>query len=207
MRKTRKPITVAMCALVLALGVNATYAYLTDSASVANTFTVGNVDIELVETKDDFKMIPGQTIEKDPKVSVSAQSEDCWLFVKVDAANGAENYLEYPIAEGWHELDGRTGVYYRIVMNSDVSREFSILANDEVLVKQTVDREMMESLIQTENGELKVDADGNYVLVDDLPKLIVSAYAIQYAGFEPESSSDEDEAAAAALAWTNLGAN
>ena len=112
MKKTRKPLITAMCALVLALGVNATYAWLTDTTdTVTNTFTVGKVEITLDEaavneygqklnkngevaaedkdlaervTNNNYKLIPGQTYVKDPIVTVVKDSEACWLFVKVE---------------------------------------------------------------------------------------------------------------------------
>ena len=83
----KKRTLALILALVLVFGaaVGGTIAYLTDTTDpVTNTFTVGNIDITLAETKDDFKMVPGCDIAKDPKVTVTANSEDCWLFVKID---------------------------------------------------------------------------------------------------------------------------
>ncbi|MBS6457766.1 MAG: hypothetical protein KH544_07255 [Firmicutes bacterium] len=54
-------------------------AYLTSKTQViTNTFTVGNINIELTETKPEnqqAKIIPGVDIVKDPKVTVKANSE------------------------------------------------------------------------------------------------------------------------------------
>ena len=77
--------TVGACALCVGLGVAGTLAWLTDKTeSVTNTFTTSNINITLTETTgSNYQMIPGFTITKDPKVTVSAGSEDCYLFVKL----------------------------------------------------------------------------------------------------------------------------
>ena len=72
--------------LVIAGTVGVTMALLTDKTdSVVNTFTIGKVDITLTETKGNgAKLVPGTTIDKDPKVTVIADSEDCYVFVKIE---------------------------------------------------------------------------------------------------------------------------
>ena len=71
----KKLTTVLAIVLVVALSVAGTYAYLTaKTAQVVNTFTVGNVNIDLTEKTTDYKMVPGTTINKDPKVTVKADS-------------------------------------------------------------------------------------------------------------------------------------
>ena len=83
-RNTLKPMLIAM-AVVLLLGcvTGGTLACLTSTTgAVTNTFTVGDINITLDETTSDYKMIPGYTIAKDPKVTVAANSEKCYLFVK-----------------------------------------------------------------------------------------------------------------------------
>ena len=76
-----------------------TLAYLTSSDKVENTFTVGKVAITLDEAKvdekgqaiqdadrvktNDYKLIPGIDVDKDPTVTVKAGSEDCYVRVLV----------------------------------------------------------------------------------------------------------------------------
>ena len=63
--KLRKALTLILCAVALiAISVGATIAYLTDHASVQNTFTVGHVDITLTEAKTNAKGQPlkGETV-------------------------------------------------------------------------------------------------------------------------------------------------
>ena len=97
-RNRRILMTVCLLALVMVVSVGATIAWLTDTTDpVTNTFTVGNIDITLAETKTDFKMVPGNTIDKDPKVTVVGGSEDCWLFVKVEESDNLDDFITYTV--------------------------------------------------------------------------------------------------------------
>lgn len=129
--------------LVAALAVGGTLAYLTSHATVTNTFTVGNVAITLDEAKvnevgekvdkegnilgenaadvrvtdNEYKLMPGHTYVKDPTIHVDANSEDCYLFVKVEnGISGIEasdnNIASQLTSNGWNSLEGNNGVYY-----------------------------------------------------------------------------------------------
>ena len=116
--------------LVLCCAVGGTLAWLTQKTdAVVNTFTVGDINITLTETEREYKMVPGNTIDKDPTVTVQAGSEACWLFVKVEGtnwshfpdANGTAK-VSYSVAGGtndWKALDNYPGVYYREVSAGD----------------------------------------------------------------------------------------
>lgn len=139
-----------MLALALAVGgvIGGTLAWLTDTTQkVENTFTTSDIEITLAETAKDFKMVPGYTITKDPKVTVKAGSEKCYLFVKVEASENLGTYITYGMAEGWTQLtDGTTaitGVFYRVVDAGTADQTFSVLAGDQVAVKDTVTKEQM----------------------------------------------------------------
>lgn len=91
MKARSKALLLTLCAVLLvAVSVLGTMAYLTSKTQViTNTFTVGNINIELTETKPEnqqAKIIPGVDIVKDPKVTVKANSEACYLFLKVEQA-------------------------------------------------------------------------------------------------------------------------
>ena len=135
-------------ALVLALTllvagvVGGTLAWLTDrTAEVKNTFTVGDINIALTETTRDYKMVPGNKLDKNPTVTVKANSEACWLFVKVTESENLKDFITYAIAEGWTEL--QDGVYYREVPASNADQTFPVLAGNAVTVKDTVTKEML----------------------------------------------------------------
>lgn len=153
-RNRRILMTVCLLALVMVVSVGGTIAWLTDTTDpVTNTFTVGNIDIDLTESDNlDLKMVPGKTITKDPKVTVKAGSEACWLFVKVEKSSTLDTYISYTVdtsATGWTALDGVTGVYYREVPATTSDTDFAVLANNQVTVKDTVTKTMMDGLKAT----------------------------------------------------------
>ena len=161
MKKKTLALVLALTLLVAGVVVG-TLAWLTDqTAEVKNTFTVGDINIGLTETTADYKMVPGNTIAKDPTVTVKANSEACWLFVKVTGSTNLKDFITYAIAEGWTALPGVDGVYYREVPASAADQTFSVLAGDAVTVKSDVTKTMLETA--------KTDA----------PTLTFKAYAIQ----------------------------
>ena len=172
-RMKRAVALIAMLVLALCIGIGGTYAWLTDNTpSITNTFTVGNIDIDLVETKTNFKMVPGTQIEKDPKVTVEANSEACWLFVKVEKSTNLTSYIDYTIESGWTALTGEDGVYYREVAASTSDQTFSVLENDKVTVNASVTKDMMDQLSATASP------------APVQPTLTFTAYAVQKSGFE-----------------------
>ncbi len=178
------------CVLVLGCAIGGTFAWLTDkTASVVNTFTVGDVDIDLTETgaegetnlSQDFKMIPGTELSKDPKVSVTNDSEDCWLFVKVEESSTLSKYISYGMVDGWTELTGDnipSKVYYRKVLATDTVRSFSVIGYNKA------DGTFVTDKVLVKNGVTKQDM--NDLGADDAtqPTLTFTAYAVQLAGFE-----------------------
>lgn len=169
----KKLTTVLAIVLVVALSVAGTYAYLTDKTdAVVNTFTVGNVNIDLTETTgNSYKMVPGTTIKKNPKVTVEADSEACWLFVKVVKSDNFDDFMTYDMANGWTALEGVDGVFYRPVEAGAADQDFAVLANDTVSVKSDVTKAMMDGLTDATR-----------------PTLTFTAYACQTAGFENKAA-------------------
>lgn len=200
MKTKKKALLTVLCAVMLVVGsVVGTYAYLTDTKSVENTFTVGNVAITLDEkdvdnsttgqdrdTANAYKLQPAVTYEKDPTVHVQPGSEKCYVFVKVnngisayesahvnaDSAKGIKEYktIAKQIEDnGWTSVAGEAGVYYKTVeaiasngraQDLEVFKEFRI-ANDANNV----------------SGWATIGTDNN---------IVVTAYAIQFAGFESD---------------------
>ena len=182
MKKKTLALVLALTLVVVGV-VSGTLAWLTaQSDTVVNTFTTSDIKVELKETTGaEYKMIPGYTITKNPKATVLAGSEECYLFVKLDKSTNFDTYLEYVIADGWTKLDGVTDtVYYRKVVTADIGKAYSVLANDQVTVSGDITKEQMNAL---------TDAT--------LPKLTITAYASQLyksAGVE----------FTAAEAWNNI---
>ncbi len=172
---------VLACILCVAIGIGGTLAWLTAQTSpVTNTFTVGNVDITLAENTKDYKMVPGNTIAKDPKVTVLKDSEACWLFVKIEESTNLDDFISYNVATGWTALTGVDDVYYREVAASTADQAFDVLASNQVTVKDTVTKTQMDAI--------KAGTAAN-------PTLTFTAYACQ-----------KDNVTSAADAWDKINA-
>lgn len=182
---TKKKLIVAVVCLLVATCslVTGTLAWLTTKTeSVVNTFTTSDINITLTETAAEFKMVPGGDIAKDPVVTVEANSEACYLFVKIEENLGSwdtlktddtfQTYLTYEVitgTDGWTALLGVAGVYYRLVDATTQDTPFNVIAENKVTVNgENVTKEMMETL----NAD---DAT--------LPTLTFTAYAVQQHGF------------------------
>ena len=116
MKKTKLLTTLGAVALIGAIGVGSTFAYLSATTeTVTNTFTVGNVSFDglnggltesLVKRGTDGKyvdadeagvwsvkenkyenLVAGEDLYKDPTVHIAANSEDCWVYAKIVNTN------------------------------------------------------------------------------------------------------------------------
>lgn len=185
--KKKSIALVLSLALVVVCIIGGTLAWLTANTDpVTNTFTTSDINITLEESKDlNLKMIPGWTITKDPKVTVTAGSEKCYLFVKLDKSENFDRFMSYEMAEGWKPLkdagdNAVAGVFYRTVETSEMGRAYSVLKDDQVTVNGTVTKEMMNNLTETTR-----------------PTLTVTAYASQF-------NSSNATTFTAAQAWANV---
>ena len=190
--KTKTLVMSIALTLVLCSIIGGTVAWLiADTESVVNTFTYGDINITLEETdtnKDgdndpntnNYPMIPGNSIEKDPKVTFKANSENAWLFVKLEKSANFDDFMTYEMADGWTALDGADGVYYKAVEKAADDAEFYVIKDNTVKVKDEVTKEMLNAL----------DANG----ASNYPKLIVTAYAVQR----------DSNIASAADAWSKI---
>ena len=211
-RKT-KALTMALCAVLLVVTtVFATMAFLTSQDSVTNTFTVGEITLTLDEKDTDgsktdptttgrdkaneYHLLPSSTYEKDPTVHVAANSEDCYVYVKVtngiagvEATTGNYDGVEYKsisdqiTALGWTQLvvgdEQVTGVYYKTVSKAENIQDLVVFKEFKI------------------KGDVSNEELAEYATKTDDTKIIeVVAYAVQSAGFDD-----------AADAWSNTFGN
>ena len=160
----KKVLSIVAVVLVLCCAIGGTLAWLTAKSDVVtNTFTPSGIDIKLEETTGkDYKMVPGYTITKDPKATVLAGSEECWLFVKIEKSANFDQYLTYAPATGWELVTGTDNVYARKVTTAAIGTAYSVLRDNQVTVKDGVDETMMNSLT-----------------AETYPTLTITAYASQ----------------------------
>ncbi len=185
-------MTLMAFSLVLFTFIGGTVAWLIDDTDpVVNTFTYGDINIDLKETdtnKDgdddpntnDYPMIPGNPIEKDPKVIFKAESEAAWLFVKLEESDNFNEFMTYEIAEGWAALAGVDGVYYRTADKAGTDTEYPVIKDNTVNVNAEVTKEKLNEL--------------NSGGVDNFPTLTITAYAVQR----------DDNITTAADAWAKV---
>ena len=99
-------VSLAALALVAAISIGGTLAYLTSKDEVVNTFTVGNVAIKLDEAKvntdgtpvegadrvkgNEYHLLPGHTYTKDPTVTVEKGSDASYVRMKVTFNNASK---------------------------------------------------------------------------------------------------------------------
>ena len=191
--RTKVLLSVLCTMILLSVPMLGTLAWLTDDTeTVKNTFHPADIKIELDESDDlDLKMVPGKEIAKDPQITVEANSEDCYVFVKVEPSANYSTFFGTPgytvNTSDWTALEGVAGVYYTTVASSNTDQVINVLAdavpattdvgaNGSVQVLSTVTQEMLSALDE-----------------DTYPTLSFTAYAIQQLGF-----------ADAAAAWAQL---
>lgn len=137
---------VIMMSLMLVVGLvtGGTIAWLTDKTDpVTNTFTYGDINIDLTETTTTYKIVPGVDIAKDPTVKVDAKSETCYVFVKVDKSSDWPAKVTYSYASGWTDMGN--GIICREVVSSDADQTFNVLAGDKVTVDQSMTKQEVEA--------------------------------------------------------------
>lgn len=176
---TKAMVMILSLMLVVGLSVGGTLAWLTaTSGEVKNTFTVGDITIDLKEhdyvpatagkeayldtdtevtAEADYKFVPGDTLPKDPFVTVKANSEKCFLFVKVTEANNStddhtddiikwnvdfDEVVETQADVIWTNYktsqDGHTEWWYAIVDASTADQKWTILKDNQVTVSEDV---------------------------------------------------------------------
>lgn len=178
----KKVLALVLAMVLVVVGVAAgTLAWLTaKSDTVTNTFTTSDIKVELTETNETYKMIPGYDIHKDPKAKVVSGSEECFLFVKLEKSTNFDDFMTYEMADGWTLVEGQTNVYSRKVVTAGIGTAYSVLKGDKVTVKGKVTKAMMEGLS-----------------ANTLPTLTITAYASQlHKNAETEFTAAE--------AWANV---
>ena len=197
MKAKRKALLLSLCAVLLVVAsVMGTMAYLTSTATVTNTFTVGDaVTITLDEaavdengkdipnadparrTVNSYKLMPGHEYKKDPTVHVTGG--ECYVFVKVTngltgleaEANTIEAQME---AKGWKAVTSVDGLY----VYATGSEAKTAVSGDPTATNLTV-FEKFTIKDTAVHGDLEKAKD-----------IVITAYAVQTDGFESMTPAD-----------------
>lgn len=201
--------------LIFGAAVGGTVAWLTaKTGDVVNTFTVGDIKIELLEHElktdeetgkyyldessevqtNSYNFVPGDTLPKDPFVRVQAGSEACYLFIKVTeehntitVSDKTEKVIDYDVDETvWTPVKGHAGYWYKEVeaTGENASDPLYILTGNDTF----------------KNGCVEVNTGVTKSMVPDLnasnPKVTFTAAAVQ-----------KDNIANVTAAWEQLPAD
>lgn len=185
MKKFRNALILVLCALLLVGGTfAATLAYLTSNDQVVNSFSVGDIEITLDEAEtdeygvavapenrveaNDYLLVPNKEYSKDPKVHVTANSENSYIFVKIEnniadalVAGDLEAQLA---ANNWELVEGETNVYYYKNNYTKTNAVVDIPVFETISVKPEIT-----------NTELANAAKNK--------QIVITAYAVQMQGF------------------------
>lgn len=160
MKTKSKALLMTLCAVLLvAASVLGTMAYLTSQDSVKNTFSIGKIAITLDEAQVDadgkaqtnvarvkensYKLMPGHEYDKDPTVHVTANSENAYIFVKVEngiaaiEADGNKIADQIVTTNGWKQLTDAEGapvanVYYQEYTKQTAAKDFVVFKSFKV---------------------------------------------------------------------------
>jgi len=111
----RKILSLALgLCMVAILAVGGTLAYFVDTDTKTNTFTTGNVDIQLNEVFPENKLLPGENNALEKKVTVqNIGSEDAYMWIELwipavldTPSNAAENDLHFNPFDTYEDAAG-----------------------------------------------------------------------------------------------------
>ena len=100
--------------------------------------------------------------------------------MKLEKSADFDTFMTYEMAEGWTELQGYAGVYYREVAAATADTTYEVLRDNQVTVKDEVTKAQMNALT-----------------ADTYPTLTVTAYASQL-------NKNNTQTFTAAEAWANI---
>lgn len=193
MNKRKILLLAAAVCMIAILAVGGTLAYFTDTTDVKkNTFTVGNVDIELTEpewdkqgSEDAPEVYPGEALAKDPTVT-NTGANPCFVRVKVEGLDclkevGASDiifrtdYTDNKLGDNW--VLHTDGLYYYT----------KVLAKGEV-TDALFDQIVIPTDLTNGDGKTEFDID-------------VTAYAVQAQGAKSSWADVQKMEVADIAAW------
>ena len=180
---TKTMFMILAVVLIVGISVGGTLAWLTaTSDTVTNTFTVGDINIDLTETTgQSYKIVPGGEDRKDPTVTVLKNSENCYVYVTVDntvVLNGTVVATPNIDTTNWIEVQttGTKTLYrYKEVVPASTTDDQSLPVFTKVAYSGTITKSDISTLANT--------------------TIVINAFAHQ------SENTTLDVANAAAIAW------
>lgn len=150
--KKKTIVLIMSLALVACLSIGATLAWLTSQTGVlTNTFTVGKIGLTLDEaqvsnnsvpdtsrrttTGNSYAIYDSAVLPKDPTVTISADSENCYVFMSCTTSEKMAAVTTLNIDEdSWKAVEGHDGLYVysennepKIISKSDADKKLPAL--------------------------------------------------------------------------------
>lgn len=202
MKNLKKALVLFLCAVLLVAGsVMGTLAYLTAQDNVLNTFTVGEVAIDLWENKVDVnnnatteithtgntytEIQPGLSYVKNPTVTVKKDSENCYvrMMVKVTYKAEADAVLAKYNYQTWFDFNGAWTVVGAPTTEDDganITRTYEFRYNYMVLEDTGADQDLPALFTRIEIPGGMTNAE---LLTLEGLQIAIDAHAIQADGF------------------------
>lgn len=207
MKNLKKTIAmVLVIALCCAVSVGLTVAYLTDRDSVANVFTVGDVEIKLDEAFDQgSNLVPGVVIQKEPTITNTGDN-DAWVWATIaipaelDNDDASKNVIHFNYDKDyvndtmWTWTDDQGWMISEMEIEGVMYNVYTVLYQTALVpgavTEPVMTRVYMDTNVDIDpNGDWYVVENGNTTKLewnseeDGSPVIYVSAYAIQAEGF------------------------
>lgn len=140
---------IVLLTLLISIVINITYSKYTSEFKQTPfniEFIAGDIKLSFTDSDNEFKIIPGKVISKDTKLTVEAESEACYLFIKFQKPDNFDTYIEYEMEDGWNEFNGSVDAYYYESPKTTENTDIYIFKDNQIEVKETVTKEDIEAL-------------------------------------------------------------
>lgn len=213
MRNRSKGLLLLLClVLLVTAAITVTLAFLTDRESVKNSFTVGNVQIDLDESVVDpdgdpvvdengdpvreeegneYHLVPGKTYLKDPMVTVKAGSERCYvrMMVTLNCMDEireifGDGFLPENYVQGW---DPQKWVCVGVSENGNNTATYEFRYYTTVDASDSTDNIPLEPLFTHFSVPAELTGDQLLTIADF--EILVVGHAIQMESFDSEDAA------------------
>ena len=166
MKLNRKWLMVIALVMSLTMATAGTLAYLTDTDSATNTFTIGDVEIDLTERSwsedDQPTLLPGVEIAKDPQIKNTGNT-DAWVWMEIVIPSELYDIVELD----YNTTDWTMG---DVTTNAD---------DDKVVLMKYSSKLASEATTPAAFTKVSIDSSVNELPNAHTADIVVNAYAIQ----------------------------
>ena len=204
MKKPVMILAIILSAVLLVVAsVMGTLAFLASSTAVSNTFTVGNVGIQMFESATDkhgviietevgkktsdgnsYELIPGKSYAKDPTIYVNDNSVASYLFVKV------KNGIQTIEAEGNTMKSQMIANGWQLIKDNASGEELYLYVGEGNAIANKKTAAVTAATIGGDNTQTSFDIFETFTVKNDVDcsdyagaKVTLTAFAIQVEGY------------------------